>query len=331
MADFDKVVSKGVLEVKPSRDGIYDIVVSEDTFDFFDGDEILNIPIRVKVLDQGRVSSNEDVRRRANLIKSLNKHLLLASTFVLSSDSLPYYNELMAQCNWKNKKRTALYMPVEYDPLTVKDLKVEWCQGTLMVSEKTLLWMKNMYLARGHVNEDVFQDAEFFKRFIPELMQRIYDKYDFDKLDQFDKTFIITNLVNRSISYAEEAVEYVNGKCVLKKDAPSFVSKPLGTLKNKRGVCSGFTRLQEILLNNPYMMVNASSISGELGLNSHMWLGVEINDKCYQADRGVGAFKDLDSMGYFPNKGQVITEVYEHDYLLKPEVVEESVKRHMKK
>lgn len=336
MADFEKLVSKRVLDVKPGKDDVYDITLSEDYFGFFITGGSFDQPFRITVLDQGRLSSDKDtkrdeIRRRSALIKALNKEKLVASTFVLSSDTMPYYNELMAKARWKNKEKTGLYMPIDYEPLKVKDFKIEFCQGTLMVPEKTLIWMQNLDRAGGKVNSQVLADAEFFRRFIPQFMQRLYDKYDLSNMDEFCRTQIISDFVDKSIKYADWAVEEVDGKMVLKKDAPTFLARPAEVLRGKEGVCSGISRVKEILLNNPYMMVNANCIYGSLNSSPHTWLGVEINDKCYQVDSKVGAFRDLDHMGYVPRKGQVITDAYNHAFLQHPEAVEEKVKQYTKK
>lgn len=321
MANYDNVVSKGVRIFKDNGDTC-DITVSFDEsgllFKDFQG------PIRVTVLDQGRKGSVEDAVRRFELIKSLNTAKLVAANFVLSNETMPLYNAFMSECGWDNK-RTGLYMPVDYEPLKIKDLKVELCRGTLMVPETTLLWIKNMDRARGKVNREVLEDAEFLKKFIPEFMQRLYDKYD------FDKTQIIYDFVKNNIQYAYQATEVVNGRRILRRDADSAFTRPVGTLLKRQGVCSGKARLGEALLHNPYMGINASTVYGRVDNVPHAWLGVEINDKFYQLDEDKGAFRDLDKIGFNINNGQMLPSVYEHDFLSNPEIVRETVKTYTKK
>lgn len=327
MANYDNVVSKGVHSFKDNEDTC-DITVSFDESGLLFKD--FQCPIRVTVLDQGRKGSGEDAVRRFELIKSLNTAKLVAANFVLSNETMPLYNAFMSECGWDNK-RTGLYMPVDYEPLKIKDLKVELCRGTLMVPETTLLWMKNMDRARGKVNREVLEDAEFLKKFIPEFMQRLYDKYDFDRLDDFDKTQIIYDFVKNNIQYAYQATEVVNGRRILRRDADSAFTRPVGTLLKRQGVCSGKARLGEALLHNPYMGINASTVYGRVDNVPHAWLGVEINDKFYQLDEDKGAFRDLDKIGFNINNGQMLPSVYEHDFLSNPEIVRETVKTYTKK
>lgn len=327
MANYDSVVSTGVHSFKDNGD-ICDITVSLDEADLLFKD--IQFPFRVTVLDQGRKGNNEDVIRRYELIKFLNTDKLVAANFVLSNETMPLYNTFMSRCDWNNQ-RTGLYMPVDYEPLKIKDLKVEFCKGTLMVPETTLLWMQNMDKARGRVNREVLEDAEFLRKFIPEFMQRLYDKYDFDRLDDFDKTQIIYDFVKNNIKYAYQATEIIDGKRILRSDADFAFSRPVGTLLKRQGVCSGKARLSEVLLHNPYMRVNASAVYGRVDDISHAWLGVEINEKFYQLDEDKGPFRDLDKMGFVIKSGQMLPSVYEHDFLSNPEIVRETVKTYTKK
>lgn len=297
------------------------------------------VPISITIYDEGQNINESDNLRRIHLLKALNDLNIKNALFILSDSTLPVYNEVMSVINWHHSDKTSLKMKIDRNPALIsgRDLKLEKAKGTLIMSEEQLYWQPDFVLSKllGKVDERVLRDTDLLRTFVRDFYEGVEKTYygvekayHGNRLTDFDKLWIAYNFVRRNIGYAGECTSMDNnGNTILKPSDtgfdPRWESRPCGTLEHGRGVCSGQARLLRVLLNNYFMGLDSTTISGTLRTirrwpnrdkeELHEWGGTVIEGKLYQYCTTTGKFLitlNTEDRKYIPDINEIYPKVY---------------------
>lgn len=296
------------------------------------------LELNITIYDEGIVTNSNYKKARENLIKTLNNTNIRSINFILSNSTISEYNKLMKIFNWKHKDKTKINMIIDRNPISkeIRDWNLHEAQGTVNISEEKLIWLSDYQLEQLHgiIDERILKNTIELKKLIIFIDKYFRETYQIEKMNDFDKVYLIYKFIKTQISFPWKYVNIINEKEVIKTDHPTYMSEPYGTWINKEGSCEGQARLMNILLNNPLMKINSTTIDGEIPQGKHTWVGIVLNNKLYACCTTIQVpFKNLDNLGYtveeHVNNKQVYPIIYEHAYLSKQKIkrIERKIKK----
>lgn len=285
----------------------------------------INTNVLAVIHDEGIVTNRDQLALRKKLIKTLNKLNYINITFNLSNSTLPIYNSLMNKLDWRHKPNTTINMTIDRNPVgeNTHSWNLNEAMGTVNIPEEKLIWLPDNEFTRlnGIVNKKTLEDTEKLKKVLLYLDNYLRETYYIDKMNNYDKVQLIYKFLNMHIRHAKRYIETINEKETLKPDIPSYILEPYGTWFNKEGVSEGQARLMTILLNNPFINIDASTIKGQTPFGERTWVGIVLEDKLYQCCTTVhGPFKNLNKLGYTIEEDQIYPSIYEPAYLKDTEI-----------
>ncbi len=230
--------------------------------------------------------------------------------FYLSDDAFGVYDYIFSQLDWRHASKTTGFLSLDRNRKKAKDnLNLENFKGKLLgFDEERLVHLSLVTLNRlkGKVSSKLIEDSLELKNVIKEFYNELNRKYDFEKLNDFEKGILAYEWVDKQVTFASKYVEIRDGRQDLKLYYPTSIREPLGTYKTKEGVCEGQARLISVLLNNPLIKVDSHPIYGDTPLGLHAWVGVNIKNKIYNiCPTMYGPFKSLEEMHYTPDVEEV--------------------------
>lgn len=349
MDKFDNVVRKNINELKFNNSRLpgnnanqgkkyYTLNLSYDNFNKFinNSNNKIDLPLNINIYDESIIESNEDLKLRINLLNKLNQLNINSINFYFSDSTLYYYNLLMNEICWKHSDATSINLSLDRHPVGKKpnDLNLEIAKGKINVNEEKLLWLSDNTLIKlqGKVEDRIIKDAYNLKDVSKEFYKYVDDHYDIFKLSEYGKLLIAYEYVRNilRINFASRYTTIVDGKQELINPHPSYISEPLGTYKNKEGVCEGQARLISVLLNNHFMKIDAIKIGGKCSLGNHAWVGAVIDDKLFECCPTMkGPFRDLSKSGYVINDEEIYPKIYRRSYLTNEQI--NQVRNHVKR
>lgn len=343
---YSKVVLKGIFEWKNVENSdsnslvntYTNLTMSQDKFSLFLSfyDEFKNndYPLKITIIDLEFTKDIDEIiiYKTLKLINELDNFILNVD-LILSDDKIKIYNNIMNKMGWFYYKDTNIYMYIDRNPLLNKEnMNLELAMGNIMFPEEKLIWFSDntLRLIKKRIGEDKYLRVIKLKEIGYEFHKIMKNNYDIYELNDFDKMYITYNFIKKNIRYAKEFVSFSNdGKCYLIKDTPEFISEPYGTFINQSGVCEGQARLMTTLLNNEYMLVDATTIYGMCEYGYHAWVGMVSNGKLYQCCPTLnGPFLRLSEYGYIPDEFNIYPRIYEEDSLSKGQI--EKIKHKVK-
>lgn len=297
MDKFDSVIKKNILKInnvppmpRSNQSGYIDFQISFDMFGKFLRERRLipcNMPICCKVYDETIIKNDEDIKLRYEFLKRICNIKFANIEFILSDCTMPVYNEIMDNINWRQDDVTFLKMPIDREPTNVKDLKLNHARGKVLLPEEKLLWLSDYELIRskGKIDRKVIEDTDKLKYVVRDFIDKMDRQYDLSKMSTYDKVCLtyhyITDRDKLNIAFASEgAIVGTDGLQHVNRNI-DWQSKPYETYVRRRGICEGQARLFRVLLNNWYFEIDAITIDGRCPLGPHTWVGVVIQDKLY--------------------------------------------------
>ena len=163
-----------------------------------------------------------------------------------------------------------------------------WMDSTkLKDGQKTAYFYRkndlNPILASGNsYNASTFKTI---KKIIEELTENLDKKISIDKLDEVDKTILISNYFQNLVQYVNtnNRSEGPNGIYITdskEEIVGTNVTYPENVLVNHYGICAGIGNATTLLMNNPLINMNVRSTRGD----HHVWNIVNIAGKNYFID-----------------------------------------------
>lgn len=326
MDKYDKVIRRNVLSIRnisalprSNASGFLSFTISFDNFSKYLSEiKTLNtqLPIECIIYDEAIITSDSDVQLRLKFLKSIQNLNFRKIKFKLSESTLPLYNTIMDRINWKHDKVSFIEMTVDRYPTEIKDLRLERARGKILLPEEKLLWQSDYVLAelKDRINPKVLADTDKLKFVIRHYVDNLEKHYDFDKLTNFDKVFLIYHFIKDrdklNIQYAsEQTMIGVDGLQHLVASKDKWESNPYETYRRRRGICEGQARLFRVLLNNWDMQVDAVMLSGMSPLGPHCWLGTVIDGKLYYSCTAQG--KLFDETRFIPDNTEYYPQIYQ--------------------
>ena len=342
MDKFSQVIMKNKMSIEavrplPNRPSYSILDVSFDKFkDFINFCSLNNnLPLLLAtIFDEDDILSQNDINLRYQFLKIINEFDFKEISFRLSDSTLPVYNKIMEEIGWKHFDKTKLYMTIDRNPKTRKNLQLQSAQGKIMLPEESLIWVPSTMISQldGKIDNDTIKKAIELKEIVFQYYMRLNSLYYIDDFTEFDKVWLAYDFIKRHISFAHEATRCENGKQVLYNPNNIFdwASEPVGTYRHKKGVCEGQARLMQALLNNQYLRSDTVAINGVCPLGNHVWVGTVINNRLYQTCLTMaGPFKDLSIKGYVSDDSEVYPKLYEKSSLSNSELLQ--VQNHIKR
>ena len=304
------------------------IKLSFDNYDNFIRDYKLGkyrtLPLYIVLYDEDDKLTNNDIRKRYYFLKAINQMNILEIQFNLSDKTMPLYNVITNKINWHHQSKTKINMTIDRNPIKEKDLRLDEAKGEIILPEEKLIWLPTETLRKlkGNVKEDVLTDTKNLQILVYQFYFKLNQLYEYKDLTEKDKLLLAYAYVKKHIKYASEAITIVDGRQTLynPNGINNWASEPWGTYKHKRGICAGQARLMQILLNNPYIKSDTTTISGITPEGHHKWVGTIIDGRLYQTCTTMkGYCDDLDKAQYIPNPDQQYPLLYVHDSMNKRE------------
>ena len=174
-------------------------------------------------------------------------------------------------------------------------------QNTCLVIPNTYaMWNvkfdEKLYVYQYRYEYDVYSDSfsGFYDREILSEVKRISSMISefSSNLTQVEKIILVSNYLQMYCQFIEGKESHVGEDVYIVDDMkedmipnPTSISKeelgdPKTALFYNFGVCRTFADATTLLLNNPYLRVNARTVKGV----AHVWNTIEINGKTYQLD-----------------------------------------------
>lgn len=282
-----------------------------------------NIPMEIIIYDEGINDSLSYRETLLYLIKTLNDLNISSINLILSDSTLPIYTNYMNIFGWKHNNKTKIDIKVCYDPTS----KVTKSLTKEKLTEENLIWNSKKALENmgRDIDENILKDTLKLQEIIIYIDNYLKETYYMDEMNEFDKVYLIYKLIRTFIRIPNQYVDIVDGIEVLKPNHPNYILEPYGTWDNKEGTYEGKSRLMTILLNNPYMKINATTIYGNNSQGKYAWVGVIINNKLYQCCTSrIGPFRNLEDLGYKIDweslKKQIDVSDYEKAFLSEKEI-----------
>jgi len=254
------------------------------------------------IYDEGLLTQ-KDIPSRIEILKKLNELNIYDLKFYLSDDAFGIYDSIFSQLDWKHSSKTTGFLSLDRNRKKEKDnLHLENFKGNLLAfDEERLVHLSPVTLnrLRGKVPAKIIDDSLELKKIIKEFYIELNRDYEFESLNDFEKSLLAYEWVKNRISFASEYVCVEDGRQALKLNYPTSIREPLGTFKTKKGVCEGQARLISVLLNNSLLNVDSHPINGDTLLGPHAWVGVNIQNRIYNICPTIfGPFKSLEEMHY---------------------------------
>lgn len=141
---------------------------------------------------------------------------------------------------------------------------------------------------RNFHDKDILYVKKINKEDLKEINRICQMVADFpEKLTDIEKIIIICNYIERYCQFIEGAQSHLgkdiyqlDDKIVLEQIKNDALDNPATALLNNFGVCRTFAQAITLLLNNPYIKVNAHMLKG----GAHVWNSVELDGITYQLD-----------------------------------------------
>jgi hypothetical protein len=251
----------------------------------------------ITIYDEGKNDSLNYRETLLYLIKTLNDLNISSIKFVLSDSTLPIYTNYMNILGWKHNNKSKIDIKVHYNPIS-KETK-SWFNQKL--TEESLIWNSKDVLENmgRYVDQNILENSLELQKTIIYINDYLRETYYMDKMNEFDKVYLIYNLIRTFIRTPIQYVDIIDGIEVLKPKHPNYILEPYATWHNKEGAYEGKSRLMTILLNNPYMKIKATTIYGNNSQGKYAWVGIIINDKLYECCLSkIGPFNNLEDLGY---------------------------------
>lgn len=290
-----------------------------------------NIPMEITIYDEGKNDSLSYRETLLYLIKTLNDLNISSIKFILSDSTLPFYTNYMKILGWKHNNKTKIDIKVHYNPIS-KETKL-W--ATEKLTEENLIWNSKEVLENmgRYVDEKILENTLNLQKTIIYINDYLRETYYMEEMNEFDKVYLIYNLIKTFIRTPNRYIEIIDGIEILKQNYPNYILEPYGTWDNKEGAYEGKSRLMTILLNNPYIKIKATTIYGNNSQGKYAWVGIIINNKLYECCTSkFGPFSNLEDLGYQID-WQVLNQQtdfsnYERAFLPKKEIkgIEKKVK-----
>lgn len=279
------------------------------------------LPFYITIYDEDIIQSKEDLLARQRLLHELNKLNINSITFNLSDRALTCYNALLNELNWKHSNNTEINLTIDRNPVgkPFKELNLVLAKGKVNINEEKLMWLSDDTLIKlqGKFERRVLHDAYHLKDVAKDFNRYVENNYHANYLTEYDKVLIATEyLENLKISFASEHVTTRNRKMQLKPNCPTYISEPLGTYRNRNGVCQGKARLMKVLLNNYFMKMDATELVGENSHGPHSWVGIVINDRLFECCAiSLKPFENYRQQKFVLSKNNVYPKIYPISYL----------------
>ena len=329
---FKNVVQKGVFEtIQPlpkqpgeikaeSRKGFE---ISYDQFPLYLADEQKQIELQKSgvfqftVYDESFITSDSEIKLRIQFLKKINQLSIGKIDFRLSDNTLPYYINILNRIGWRHQNKTSFYMDIDRHPTQITNLGFGPIKGKIELPEEKLIYVDRQKIEQmiheGIIDPQVGQDTIQLQGFVRSYAKMLQRQYHFDQLTSLDQSYLAYCYIKQHISYAiEQTYTDSNGILCLKASPTKWESRPYGTLYHQRGVCEGQAKLMSIMINNPYIKVNAVPIGGfdESGAG-HCWVGVCIANRLFYCCTTKGGFMQLQPLReYRLDIGEVYPQIY---------------------
>ena len=235
--------------------------------------------------------------------------------------------------NWKHEQITSISITLDrsINDKKIHKLKLDHALGRLNLPEETLIWLPENDLKKIEEKLDykLFEETLKLKQIIVFVQNYLEETYQTKYLTDYDKTLLIYRLINMYIRLPWKYINVINNTFNIITPFPKHLSEPWNTWENREGLFEGRARLLTILLNNPEININASTI---YGTSNNAWTGIVIDNKLYDCPTIIpGPFVNLQDYGYIinnPNK-QIYPSIYEHSYLSEKDI--KRIEKHIKK
>lgn len=134
---------------------------------------------------------------------------------------------------------------------------------------------------------------------INDIIDEIFDVLPMEKLDDVDKSVLVSNWLQRKMQYVNGKQSYVQGKKYVSDGfipEKEYVLADMRTaIKHNYGVCSTFARLSAALLNNPRVNCQCHLVYSSVG--EHTYCVQVIDGKQYVVDNTWGITRNPDKIG----------------------------------
>lgn len=314
ISDFN-TRNKPVLYIESSYDKFNTLIKA------FKGKKI-NYPLCIVLYDEG-IADYSTINDKMKLFSILNTLPIDKIRLELSDSNFAVYNIILNRIGWVHESKTFVQLTLDRNPISAsakKEMHIEEMPGRIYIPDEKLIWFSNQTLnsSKNKIGAKNIEEAIELKRTVKKYCDEIDRTYDVRKLDDFSRTLIAYDWIATNISFP---IRYTffdkDGTQKLVPNAPSYISEPYGTYKYKEGVCAGQTRLMKVLLNNPCMKVDATTMYGYCPIARHAWLGINIDGLLYECCTTMqGPFKPLTSKcGYVLDDTELYPQIYKMAYL----------------
>ena len=300
--------------------------LSRDKFRTFNsniGNNIISSEIIATIYDEGIIRSHYDILEIQHLLKKLNKQKIKNIKFILSNETLPIYNHIMSSINWRHGQKTTITMKIDHNPISkeIRDWKLNEAVGKIELPEEKLIWVPDIDLNRinGQIDKNTLEETKKLKDLIIYLDNYLRKTYYTEYMTDFEKVQAIYDYININICYQQTMTK--NRTTINSK----IISTPYTVWKYKENNTEQLARLITILLNNPIIKIDATTITYKQNNQKQNWIGIVIKNKLYSYLPTLQEpFKNFEEAGYILTEecktNQIYPSIYEYNYLTEKEI-----------
>lgn len=309
--------------------------LSRDKFRTFNsniGNNIINDEIIATIYDEGTIRNHYDVLEIQHLLKKLNKQNFKNIKFILSNETLPIYNHIMNSINWRHGQKTTITMKIDHSPISgeIRNWNLSEAVGKIELPEEKLIWVPDIDLNRinGQINKEKLEETKKLKNLILYIDDYLRKTYHTEYMTDFEKVLAIYNYINMNICY-----QTIMTKNKLSNN-PDIISTPYTVWKYKENNSEQLARLITILLNNPLIKIDATTITDNQDNQKQTWVGIVIKNKLYSYFPNIQEpFKNFEEIGYNLTEECISNQIYPaiHKYHYLSEIEIKSIKNKLKK
>lgn len=242
--------------------------------------------------------SSQDIRD-AYYFDSALRILPCKKEFVLLND---YEMKDRSNVDFKNTNYSNVYVPFDYIMYIPGNEKINGYTCTENIREEG-----RFFGANASLNLNFTVRADVYK-----ILDEILGNLPVDKLDDIDKSVLVSNWLQKRMQFVEGKVSHAAGKkyiCDVFKGRDKDASDIETAIKEKHGICAAFARLSCALLNNPRMNCKCNMVYSKEG--GHDYFVQETDGKLYVVDNTWNITRNSDRF-----EGALKAKSFSYEYLL---------------
>ena len=332
MDRYESFIHKGLYSKKYDQSNILKITLSHDNFANFlkecNEGKFNYTLLDIKIYDEKGELNDNDKKIIKDVLLKLNELNINKAEFNLCDETLPFYNVIMFNHMWRHNEKTVLKMSIDRKPAVQKDLKLSLAQGIIALPEEKLLWEKwsTMQTLNGKVDWNILNNTKKLQVLILNFYSNLNKLFYYKDLSEAEKAWLAYYYVRSRIKYVPSKHSNLESLSAT-NNAVSLLMEPNSVNTYKKGDLTGQSRLMRVLLNNPYIKSDTTTIKGMTPDGYQEWVGTVIDDKLFQSCPAKKEFfTNLDAKGYDFDYHEQYPLIYMHCY---NDWAEDKIKQHV--